>query len=79
MMSKGELPKSLALKTASLKSRMESIDSTLTASDLLRSVNQSRDKGASSWLTAVALIDQGLVLLLTYNMPLFLTKQVCFW
>ena len=34
------------LKTASVKSRMESIDSTLP-SDLLRSVNQSRDKGAS--------------------------------
>ena len=49
-----------ALKTASVKSRMESIDST-PPSDLLRSVNQSRDKGASSWLTAVPL-DQGLVL-----------------
>ena len=35
-----------ALKTASVKSRMESIDSTLP-SDLLRSVNQSRDKDAS--------------------------------
>ena len=50
-----------ALKTASAKSRMESIDSTLP-SDLLRSVNQSRDKGASAWLTAVRLVDQGLVL-----------------
>ena len=50
-----------ALKTASVKSRMESIDSTLP-SDLLRSVNQSRDKGASSWLTTVPLVDQGLVL-----------------
>ena len=50
-----------ALKTASVRSRMESIDSTLP-SDLLRSVNQSRDKGASSWLTAVPLVDQGLVL-----------------
>ena len=49
-----------ALKTESVKSRMESIDSTLP-SDLLRSVNQSRDKGASSWLTAVPL-GQGLVL-----------------
>ena len=53
-------------------------DSTLP-SDLLRSVNQSRDKGASSWLTAVPLVDQGLVLnrqefrdslRLRYNMPL---------
>ena len=50
-----------ASKTASVKSRMESVDSTLP-SDLLRSVNQSRDKGASSWLTAVPLVDQGLVL-----------------
>ena len=39
-----------ALKTASVKSRMKSIDSTLP-SDLLGSVNQSRDKGASSCLT----------------------------
>ena len=38
-----------ALKTALAKSRMESIDSTLPL-DLLRSVNQSRYKGASSWL-----------------------------
>ena len=50
-----------ALKSA-VKSRIESIDSTL-ALDLLRSVNQSRDKGASSWLVcpdrndAVAFID----------------------
>ena len=57
---------------------MESIDSTLP-SDLLRSVNQSRCKVVSSWLTAVPLVDQGLVLnnqefrgslLLRYNMPL---------
>ena len=50
-----------ALKTASVKSRMESIYST-PPSDLLRSVNQSRDKGANSWLTAVPLMDHGLVL-----------------
>ena len=66
---------------------MESIDSTLP-SDLLRSVNQSRDKGASSWLTAVPLVDQGLVLnkqefrdslRLRYNMPLsdLPSKCVC--
>ena len=76
-----------ALKTASVKSRMESIDSTLP-SDLLRSVNQSRDKGASSWLTTVPLVDQGLVLnkqefrdslRLRYNMPLsdLPSKCVC--
>ena len=33
-----------------------------TLSDLLQSVNQSRDKGLSSWLTAVPLVDQRLVL-----------------
>ena len=76
-----------ALKSASTKSRMESIDSTLP-SDLLRSVNQSRDKGASAWLTAVPLVDQGLVLnkqefrdslRLRYNMPLsdLPSKCVC--
>ena len=47
--------------TASVKLRIESIDSTLP-SNLLRSVNQSRDKGASSWLTAVPLVDEGLAL-----------------
>ena len=50
-----------ALKTASVKMRMESIDSSLPP-DLLRSVNQSTVKNASSWLTAVPLFDQGLVL-----------------
>ena len=70
-----------------MKSRTESIDSTLP-SDLLRSVNQSRDKGASWWLTAVPLVDQGLVLnkqefrdslRLRYNMPLsdLPSKCVC--
>ena len=77
-----------ALKTASVKSRMESVDSTLP-SDLLRPVNQSRDKGASSWLTAVPLVDQGLVLnkqqefrdclRLRYNTPVsdLPSKRVC--
>ena len=57
---------------------MESIDSTLP-SDLLCSVNQSRDKSGNTWLTAVPLVYQGLVLnkqefryslLLVYNMTL---------
>ena len=75
-----------ALKITSVKLRMESIDSTLP-SDLLRSVNQSRNKGASSWLTAVSLVDQGLVLnkqfrdslRLRYNVPLsdLPSKCVC--
>ena len=66
---------------------MESINSTLP-SDLLWSVKQSRDKGASSWLTAMPLVDQGLVLnkqefrdslRLRYNMPLsdLPSKCVC--
>ena len=78
-----------ALKTASAKSRMETIDSTLP-SDPLRSVNQSKDKGASAWLTAVPLVDQGLVLnkqefsdslRLRYNMPLvdLPSKCTCLW
>ena len=57
---------------------MESIDSTLFP-DLLRLVNQSRDKGASSWLNAMPFADQGLALNkqefrdalhLRYNLPL---------
>ena len=66
---------------------MESIDST-QRSDLLRSVNQSRDKGASWWLTAVPLVNRGLVLnkqefrdslRLRYNVPLsdLPSKCVC--
>ena len=64
---------------------MGSVDSTLP-SDLLRSVNQSRDKGASSWLTAVLLVDNGLVLneqefrdslRLKYNMPLYGLPSKC--
>ena len=66
----------------------KNIDDNQLPSDLLRSVNQSRDKGASSWLTAVPLVDQGLVLnkqefrdslRLRYNMPLsdLPSKCVC--
>ena len=66
---------------------MENIDSMLP-SDLLWSVHQSRDKVVSSWLAAVPLDDQGLVLHkqefrdsqhLRYNMPLsdLPSKCVC--
>jgi len=66
---------------------MESVDSTLPM-DLLRSVNQSKDKVASSWLTAEPLVDQGLALnkqefrdslRLSYNVPLsdLPSKCVC--
>ena len=76
-----------SLENCVCESRMERIDSTLL-SDLLRSAHQSRDKGASSWLTAVLLVDQGLVLnkqefrdspRLRYNMPLsdLPSKCVC--
>ena len=63
---------------ASAKSRIESIDATLSP-DVLQLVSQSRDKSASSWLTALPLVDQGLVLnkqefrdslRLRYNTPL---------
>ena len=48
-------------KRASAKEKMDSIDSSLSPG-LLRLVNQSRDKGASSWLNAMPLADQGLAL-----------------
>ena len=50
-----------SLRRAHDKEKMESIDSTLSP-DLLRLVNQSRDKGASSWLNVMPLTDQGLAL-----------------
>ena len=67
-----------SLKTARDKEKMESVASTLS-SDLLRLVNQSRDKGANSWLNAMPLADQSLALTrqefrdslrLRYNLPL---------
>ena len=67
-----------SLKRARDKEKMESIKSTLYP-DLLLLVNQSRDKGASSWLNAMPLADQGLALnkqefrdslRLRYNLPL---------
>ena len=66
------------LKRASAKEKMDSIDSSLSP-HLLQQVNQSRDKGASSWLNAMALADQGLApnkqelrdsLRLRYDLPL---------
>ena len=66
-----------ALKTASVKSRMESIDST-PPSDLLRSVNQSRDKvrahGLPQYLLSIKawcwINKNSESLRLRYNMPL---------
>ena len=50
-----------SLKRASTKAKIDSIDSSLSPG-LLRLVNQSRDKGVSSWLNAMPLADQGLAL-----------------
>ena len=50
-----------SLKRASAKEKIDSIDSSLFPG-LLQLVNQSRDKGASSWLNAMPLADQGLAL-----------------
>ena len=50
-----------SLQRARDEEKMEGINSTLSP-DLLRLVNQSRDKGASSWLNAMPLADQGLAL-----------------
>ena len=67
-----------SLKRARDKEKMESIKSTLYP-DLLRLVNQSRGKSASSWLNVMPLADQGLALneqefrdslRLRYNLPL---------
>ena len=67
-----------SLKVAHLKSKMETVNASLP-SDLLPLVNQARDKGASSWLNAIPLEEQGLVLnkqefrdslRIRYNLPL---------
>ena len=67
-----------SMKTTYSKSRMEEIDASLSP-DLLRSIEQARDKGASSWLNAIPLKEQGLALnkqefrdslRLRYNLPL---------
>ena len=44
-----------------VREKMESMDTTLSP-DLLRLVNQAKDKGASSWLSAEPVVDQGLAL-----------------
>ena len=76
-----------SLKRARDKEKMEGINSTLSP-DLLRLVNQSRDKGASSWLNAMPFADQGLALnkqefrdslRLRYNLPLVNLQSLCVW
>ena len=63
---------------AAAKSRIDRIDESLSP-DLLQSVQQTRDKGASSWLNAIAIEEHGLALnkqefrdslCLHYNPPL---------
>ena len=67
------------------KEKMESTDSTLFP-ELLWLLNQLRDKGASSWLSAMPLADQGLALNkqeyidalhLRYNLPLIYLPSLC--
>ena len=67
-----------SMKTTYSKLRMEEIDASLSP-DLLRSIEQARDKGASSWLNAIPLKEQSLALnkqefrdslRLRYNLPL---------
>ena len=50
-----------SMKATYSKLRMEEIDASLSP-DLLRSIEQARDKGASSWLNAIPLKEQGLAL-----------------
>lgn len=74
-----------SLKATYLKSKMETIDASLP-SDLLPLVNQARDKGASSWLNAIPLEEQGLQLnkqefrdslRIRYNLPLSGLPSYC--
>lgn len=74
-----ELKKDLrSLKVENTRSKIESNDAYLDP-ELLRLTQQARDKGASSWLNAIPLKDQGLAsnkqefrdsLRLRYNLPL---------
>ena len=50
-----------SLKTGTTKLRIDHIDASLPP-DLLRLMKQARDKGASSWLNAIPLEEQDLVL-----------------
>ena len=67
-----------AERRAAAKSRIERIDESLSP-DLLQAVQQTRDKGASSWLNAIPIEEHGLALnkqefrdslCLRYNLPL---------
>lgn len=67
-----------AQRRADAKSRIDRIDESLSP-DLLQAVQQTRDKGASSWLNAIPIEEHGLPLnkqkfrdslCLRYNLPL---------
>ena len=67
-----------AQRRAATKSRIDRIDESLPP-DLLQAVQQTRDKGASSWLNAIPIEEHGLPLnkqefrdslFLRYNLPL---------
>ena len=72
-------------KHANLKEKVQLIDTQLPP-PLLRAVNQGRDKGTSSWLSALPLKEQGLdlgkaefrdALYLRYNIPLAMIQTAC--
>ena len=73
------------IKIETMKSRMDSVDASLSP-EVLCLVMQSRDKGASSWLNAIPLKDQGLTLnkqefrdslRMRYNLPLHDLPSFC--
>ena len=74
-----------AERSAAAKSRIDRIDELLSP-DLLQAVQQTRDKGASSWLNAIAIEEHGLplnrqesrdYLCLRYNLPLSNLPSYC--
>ena len=74
-----------SIKAENFRSKLENIDANLPP-DLLRQVTQARDKGASSWLNAIPVEEQGLVLnkqefrdslRLRYNLPLQDLPDMC--
>ena len=74
-----------AQRRAAAKSRIDRIHESLTP-DVLQAVQQARDKGASSWLNAIAIEEHGLPLnkqefrdslCLCYNLPLSNLPSYC--
>ena len=77
--------KSMLKRRTAAKSRIDRIHESLTP-DLLQAVQQTRDKGASSWLNAIAIEEHGLPLnkqefrdslCLCYNLPLSNLPSYC--